>query len=123
MSPTSKERPSARGNDIIASVLSCPDCQCGIDDTLHCTMCGRSFAPQADGIIDALPRWMTSAPKSIAEIQAAIEGTPRLDVSAEIVRYEQSFHDQQASYYDNVHTYPLPSSVYYERLIRQQVYG
>src|SRR5437899_303677 len=95
---------SARSRDLLTSFLSCPDCQCAVDDTLHCTACRRSFEPDADGIIDALPHDMTCGVECSAGIRATIEELPREDQAAEIVRFEQSFHDQQASYYDDVHT-------------------
>jgi ubiquinone/menaquinone biosynthesis C-methylase UbiE len=107
---------------LAASVLSCPECLREISPDLHCPVCQRSFRPQSDGIIDGLPLGMSSTPESIRQVQATIEQAQAQDVSPKIVRYEQAFHDDQASYYDAIHTNPLPFRLYFERLIGQHVY-
>jgi ubiquinone/menaquinone biosynthesis C-methylase UbiE len=79
--------------------LICPDCRHRLDRDLSCTLCGRSFVPDRDGIID---------------------GTARS--ANEIVLREAAFHDEQATYYDEMYCDPEPIHSYVRHLVRRHLY-
>ncbi len=102
-------------------ILLCPDCQAELDAALSCPSCGRSMAPEEDGIISALPKQMKAVDRSKDQIQAEIDAT---GADAEkVVQFERAFHDEQASYYDKVFADPLPLREYYKRMVRRQIYS
>ncbi len=107
--------------DLCRQVLCCPDCAAELDPALSCSHCGRSLAPEADGIISALPVSMRVKPQSKEEIQADIDAHGASD--DKVISFEKAFHDEQASYYDNIFADPLPLREYYKRLVRRQIYS
>jgi SAM-dependent methyltransferase len=109
--------------EIAARILCCPDCLRAVGAELQCPACGRDFAPEADGIIDALPAAMKDVAKSKEEIQAAIDSAGPGEHGRRVVLYEKAFHDQQASYYDRLFADPLPVGEYYRHLVRDQIYS
>lgn len=106
---------------LLASLLCCPDCELPLNARLVCTACGRQFAPQADGIVSALPTAMAAAQKSKDEIREIIDGGAQ-DSAQQVVLYERAFHDEQAAYYDKLFADPLPLSTYYHRLVKDQIH-
>lgn len=104
-------------------VLVCPDCGSPVSEELACPSCRRSLAPDADGIIAAMPASLTHPASDARALEGAIEATSGAVRSEQIVAYEQLFHDEQAPHYDHLLSDPLPIPVYYDRLIRHQVYS
>jgi SAM-dependent methyltransferase len=108
---------------LLAQILCCPDCAAAVTPALRCPRCGRSFGPAEDGIVDALSRELRPAPADKEALRTVIERSGERDRQEGVVRYEQAFHDEQASYYDCLFASPLPLRTYYDRLVRRQVYG
>src|SRR5215831_2307187 len=86
----------------VARILACPDCGPGLDAALRCPSCGRSFAPEADGIISALPKRMSGVRQDKDAIKKIIDTAGAGDHGETIVLYEKAFHDEQAAYYDKL---------------------
>jgi ubiquinone/menaquinone biosynthesis C-methylase UbiE len=107
----------------VARMLVCPDCGQGLDAALRCPSCGRSFVPEADGIISALPKRMSAERQDKDTIKKIIDTAGAGDHGETIVLYEKAFHDEQAAYYDKLFANPLPLSEYYRRLVRRQIYA
>jgi SAM-dependent methyltransferase len=108
---------------LLADVLECPDCAAALDPTLTCVACRRSFMPEDDGIVNALPRAMQRADSSKEQLQQAIGDDDANAHEAKVVLYEQAFHDEQAAYYDRLFGDPLPLRSYYRHLVGHQIYG
>jgi hypothetical protein len=47
--------PYAPHVQLVMRVLCCPDCEADLDEDLRRLACRRSFAPEEDGIVSALP--------------------------------------------------------------------
>jgi ubiquinone/menaquinone biosynthesis C-methylase UbiE len=103
----------------VRAFLACPDCRVSLEDPLRCPSCGRNFAPDADGIINALPAEVMTGAKTREELSAAIEAG-QID---KIPLFEMAFHDEQAPYYDTLYVDPLPVPQYFERLVARQIYS
>jgi len=107
---------------LLAHILRCPDCSGSLDPSLRCAGCGRSFLPDPDGIVDALPGSMERSSANREALQAAIERAAPQAHDDGVVRYEQAFHDEQAAYYDELFADPLPMRSYYRRLVTVDIY-
>jgi ubiquinone/menaquinone biosynthesis C-methylase UbiE len=108
-------------NRLASQILCCPDCQSELNPALRCVSCGRTLAPELDGIIAALPTAMKAGNQTKDQIQASIDSS-RPDAE-KVVLFERAFHDEQASYYDRIFADPLPLREYYKRLVRRQIYS
>jgi SAM-dependent methyltransferase len=109
-------------HSLIARILRCPDCGGSPAGDLRCGGCGRSFAPAADGIIDALPARMERSAVGKEELRTAIEAGGSRARAEGVVLYERAFHDEQAAYYDKMFADPLPLRLYYSRLVGVDIY-
>lgn len=103
-------------------ILSCPDCHTATTEELRCNSCGRCFQPAEDGIISALRTDLEARPTSQNEVEQLIRQTGEGEQGANVVRYEQLFHDEQATYYDTLFADPLPLREYYKRMVLTQIY-
>jgi ubiquinone/menaquinone biosynthesis C-methylase UbiE len=108
---------------LVTNILCCPDCQTNLGRTLVCSSCGRSFAPEQDGIISALPVGMIEAVDTPEQAQRLIEQSGQGEHGKNIVLYEKAFHDEQAAYYDEMFADPQPLASYYKHLVRRQIYS
>lgn len=108
-------------SELLAKILACPDCGSGLNRDLACSSCGRSFVPQADGIVDALPMSMGRSHGTTQEIQTLIERSGPGEHGEAIVLFERAFHDEQARHYDTLFADPLPLRQYYCRLVTRQI--
>ena len=102
-------------------ILCCPDCRTELDGALGCSSCGRTLAPGADGIVNALPAAMKGGHQTKDQIRAAIDATGA--DAGKVVLFERAFHEEQASYYDKVFADPLPLREYYQRMVRRQIWS
>jgi ubiquinone/menaquinone biosynthesis C-methylase UbiE len=105
--------------ELIRRVLSCPDCSLELRADLSCGSCRRSFVPQADGVISALPRGMEQLQQSKEDIQHSIDSGDA--GTGSVAMYERAFHDEQASYYDKLFADPQPVRSYYKWLVRDAI--
>jgi SAM-dependent methyltransferase len=108
--------------ELIGKVLCCPDCNEAVGRDLRCAACGRSFLPDADRIISALPAAMQRAHASKAELETAIDAAAEGERGERVVLYEEAFHDEQAAQYDSIFADPLPVRSYYRHLVHAQIY-
>src|ERR1035437_3725885 len=118
-----KENLSVDKKAVVARILCCPDCESELSSTLKCPSCSRSFMPQEDGIISALPARMEAVSQNKDSIKKVIDTSGPGQHGETIVLYEKAFHDEQAAYYDKLFANPLPLSEYYKRLVRHQIYS
>jgi ubiquinone/menaquinone biosynthesis C-methylase UbiE len=108
---------------LAADILCCPDCETALERTLVCPQCQRSFLPEEDGIISALPRSMSAGEQTPEQVQQLIEASGQGENGRNVVLYEKAFHDEQASYYDEMFADPQPLASYYNHLVREQIYS
>jgi SAM-dependent methyltransferase len=108
---------------LLAELIYCPDCVSALDERLRCISCGRSFAPDSDGIVSAMPRSMMVGQRKKEEIESAIGVEGVGDRGSNVVLYEEAFHDEQAHYYDELFADPLPLAAYYKHLVQDQIYS
>ena len=109
--------------ELIARILRCPDCDGSLAADRRCSGCARSFLPEQDGIISALPHAMPAAAGDKEQIRSAINAAGPGEHGESVVRYEQAFHDEQAPHYDGLFADPLPLRDYYQHLVRNQSTG
>ena len=110
---------------LIAQVLECPDCRSPLGRDLECRLCHRSFLPEEDGIISALPKRMLAAADQQRDknaVKTMVDNASDRDRPEAVVQFERAFHDEQASYYDELFADPQPLSEYYRRLVCHQIY-
>jgi SAM-dependent methyltransferase len=110
-------------NELLSRVLRCPDCGRAVSSQLICQGCGRSFAPDADGIISAMPSAMAHPAIDKDQLQGVIDAAGPGQHGETVVLYEQAFHDEQAPHYDGLFADPLPLRAYYQNLVQNQIYG
>jgi ubiquinone/menaquinone biosynthesis C-methylase UbiE len=103
--------------ELVRRILSCPDCRSAIDQELVCPSCRRSFYPEEDGIISALPANMDGLNRGKEQLESLIESGGEGQDGRNVVLYERAFHDEQAQYYDHLFADPLPLRKYYEYLV------
>lgn len=108
---------------LAARIFVCPDCGGDLDGSLQCVSCGRSLAPQSDGIISALPASLSVPPQDKSRLQREIDTIGPATQGEKIVLFERAFHDEQASYYDKLFADPLPLAAYYRRLVNRDIYS
>jgi SAM-dependent methyltransferase len=89
---------------------------------LRCKGCTRSFVPDVDGIIDALPSQLERPALDKDKLRQAIETGTVQAHDESVVLYERAFHDQQAAYYDKMFGDPLPLRLYYRRLVAVEIF-
>lgn len=105
----------------VQDLLVCPDCRRRLDDSLVCAACRRSLAPDADGIISAMPRefaYVATLTDLGPEISRSVGDTR----AKKVVRFEEAFHDEQAAYYDEMNSDPEPVKSYIRTLVEKHIY-
>ena len=113
---------SVTNRELIARILRCPDCDGAVAADLRCSNCGRSFEPEPDGIISALPRTMVERTIDKTQLQDTITSDGPGEHGERVVLFEQVFHDEQAPHYDGLFADPLPLRHYYRHLVRDQIH-